>query len=215
MSFDRIAPHYRWLEALTFGSTLQKARTRWIQSIGAPKRVLILGEGDGRFLCEFLRVHPDAVIDCVDASGRMLELARRRVTSDLPQSVSRVKFLCENIISWSPPGPYDLLVASFVLDCFAREELNSIIRKLARAATSEAHLILADFSIPQGVLSRAHAKLWLAAMYWFFRATTGIQATRLIDPTSELEANGLVCGARSEWRFGLVKSELWRRGQAS
>ncbi len=113
MSFDRIAPHYRWLETLAFGSTLQKARTRWIQSIDAPKRVLILGEGDGRFLCEFLRVHPGAAVDCVDASARMLERARRRVRRVLPKAVDRVRFFQEDIISWSSPRSYDLLIANF------------------------------------------------------------------------------------------------------
>lgn len=214
MSFDRIAPHYHWLETITFGSTLQKARARWIEAIAAPKRVLILGEGAGRFLCEFLRAHPEAAVDCVDASPRMLELARGRVARALPQAVGRVRFLRKDIISWSPAGDYDLLVANFVLDCFRREELNSIISKLARAATSDAHLFLADFSIPQETLSRAHAQLWLTVMYWFFRITTGIQTTRLIDPTNDLEANGFFRLARSEWRFGLVKAELWRRGQA-
>ena len=211
MSFDRIARHYRWLEAVTFGAALQKARTRWIESIAAPKRVLILGEGNGGFLCELLRVHREVSVDCVDASGRMLQLARRRVCQILPEAVSRVRFLEEDIVSWSPPGSYDLLVTNFVLDCFPQDEVNLIIRKLANAATPDAYLLLADFSIPGKPLSRVHAKIWLAVMYWFFRSTTGIRAKRLVDPTSELEANGFARLSRSQWRFGLVKSELWQR----
>lgn len=213
MSFDRISRHYRWLETLAFGSTLQKARTRWIESIDSPKRILILGEGDGRFLCEFLRVHPDVAVDCVDSSARMLDLARGRVTRAFPQATQRVRFLCADLLSWSPPGSYDLLVANFVLDCFPRDEFSATIGKLAQAAGPDAHLFLADFSIPNGVLARIHARLWLAVMYWFFWTVAGVHAKELIDPTSDLEANGFICLARSKWRFSLVKSELWRRGQ--
>jgi ubiquinone/menaquinone biosynthesis C-methylase UbiE len=210
VSFDRIATHYRWLETLTFGSTLQKARTRWIETIPPPQRALILGEGDGRFLCELLRVHPSVVVDCVDASPRMLDLAQKRLAGALSQA--KVRFLNENILSWSPSGSYDLLVTNFVLDCFAEQELAAIIHKLVRAASVGAHLFLADFAIPQRSVFRIHAKSWLAVMYCFFRSTTGISAKELIDPTPELEKNGFRRLAQAHWRFGLVKSELWQRG---
>ncbi len=210
MSFDRIARHYRWLEAVTFGHTLQNARTRWIETIAPPKHVLVLGEGDGRFLCEFLRIHPSADVDCVDASARMLELARERLRKFLPHAFDRATFLHRDITSWSPPGSYDLLVANFVLDCFGQDEVNWIIRKIVQAAAPDAYLFLSDFSISGKYFPRLHAKLWLAVMYWFFRATACIRAKRLVDPTRELEANEFVCLSRSRWRFGLVKSELWQ-----
>lgn len=213
MSFDRIAPHYRWLESATFGAVLQEARTCWIETIAAPQRVLIVGEGNGRFLCELLRVHRNATIDCVDASARMLELARRRVCQVLPEAVSRVRFLHEDIISWLPQGCYDLLVTNFILDCFPQNEVNLIIRKIAQAAAPNAYLMLADFFVPRKSVARVHAKIWLALMYRFFRVITGIRAERLADPTSELEANRFVSLSRQQWRLGLVKSELWQRPQ--
>ena len=89
MSFDRLAPHYHWLEAVGFGSVLQKARTRWIETVPRPKRVLTVGEGTGHFLRKFVRVHRDAVVDCLDASARMLELARLHTSGP----VNRVRFL--------------------------------------------------------------------------------------------------------------------------
>ncbi len=192
MSFDRIARHYRWLETAAFGSILQMARTRWIEKIAEAKRVLILGEGNGRFLCELLCAYPKAAVDCVDASARMLDLAHGRVLKVLPQALSGVRFLREDIVSWSPSGSYDLLV-------------------LAQAATPDAYLFLSDFCVSRKYFSRVHAKIWLAVMYRFFRATTGIRAKRLADPTNELGANGFVCLSRSHWRLGLVKSELWQR----
>ncbi|HEY4272074.1 MAG TPA: class I SAM-dependent methyltransferase [Candidatus Udaeobacter sp.] len=210
MSFDRLAPHYRWLETVGFGSVLQKARTRWIETVPRPKRVLTVGEGTGHFLRKFLRVHRDAVVDCVDSSARMLEFARLRI----PDGVNRVRFFEQDILSWTPPGCYDLVVTHFVLDCFPQNELKLIVQKLAGLATPGAYWLLADFCIPKTSFARVHAKIWLAILYWFFRTTTAVPAKRLVDPTPELQANGFVCLERSQWRLGLVKSELWQNARA-
>jgi ubiquinone/menaquinone biosynthesis C-methylase UbiE len=210
VSFDRLAPHYRWLETVGFGSVLQKARTRWIETLPRPKRVLTVGEGTGHFLRKFLCVHRDAVVDCVDSSARMLEFARLRI----PDGVTRVRFFEQDILSWTPPGCYDLVVTHFVLDCFPQKELQLIVRKLAGLATPGAYWLLADFCIPKTSFARVHAKIWLATLYWFFRTTTEIRAKRLVDPTPELRANGFVRLRRSQWRLGLVKSELWQNPRA-
>ncbi len=207
MSFDRLAPHYHWLETVGFGSVLQRARTCWIETVPRTKTVLTVGEGTGRFLREFVPVHRDAVVDCVDTSPRMLELARLGISDP----ANRVRFLEQDILSWTPPESYDLLVTNFVLDCFPQNELKLIVRKLAGAATPGAYWLVADFCIPKAILPRAHAKIWLATLYWFFRTTTGIRAKRLVDPAPELQANGFICLKRSEWRLGLIKSELWQK----
>lgn len=206
MSFDRLAPHYHRLETVGFRSVLQKARTRWIETVPRPERVLTVGEGTGHFVRKFVCVHRDAVVDCVDTSARMLEFARLRISDE----VKRVRFFEEDILSWTPPGPYDLLVTNFVLDCFPQKELKLIVRKLAGVATPGAYWLLADFCIPKTSFARVHARIWLATLYWFFRMTAGICAKRLVDPTPELQANGFVCLKRSQWRLGLVKSELWQ-----
>ena len=210
MSFDGLASHYRWLETVGFGSVLQKARTRWIEEVPQPQRVLTVGEGTGDFLRRFLCVHRDAVVDCVDTSARMLEFARLRI----PDGANRVRFFEQDILSWTPPGFYDLLVTHFVLDCFPQNELQLIVRKLAGLTAPGAYWLLADFCIPKTSVARVHAKIWLATLYWFFRTTTEIRSKRLVDPTPELQANGFVRLKRSQWRLGLVKSELWQNARA-
>jgi trans-aconitate methyltransferase len=169
--------------------------------------VLTVGEGTGHFLHTFVRVHRDAVVDCLDASARMLELARLHISGP----VNRVRFLKEDILSWTPPESYDVLVTNFVLDCFPQDELKLVVGKLAGVATPGAYWLLADFYIPKTTFARTHAKIWLTTLYSFFRTTTGIRANRLVDATPELRANGFVCLKRSEWRLGLIKSELWQK----
>ena len=212
MSFDRIARSYRLLETITFGQSLQRARVLWIDEIPRPKRALVLGEGNGRFLCELLRVHPKIDIDCVDASARMLSLAGKRASRNHAESWPCVQFIQADILQWSPRNSYDLIVTHFFLDCFPRDEVKAIVDKLAGAATPGAIWLLADFTIPPaGIFSRMHAKLLLRMMYLFFRCAAGIAAKGLVDPSPYLEANSFVSMSRQSSRAAMVKSELWQR----
>lgn len=183
MSFDLVAPYYRTLETIAFGNALHRARIQWLGQIPRPNRTLIIGEGNGRFLCDFLHVHPGIDVDCIDVSNRMLQLAAARVRNTHPESSANVRFLQQDILQWIPHDCYDLLVTHFFLDCFRIEQLRSIVEKLAGAAArSMTTWLLTDFTIPHTGLARIHAKLWLQAMYFFFRVTARIKANELVDP---------------------------------
>ena len=209
MSFDLVAPHYRWLETIAFGNALQQARTCWIDTIARPKRTLILGEGDGRFLCELVRAHPKIDVDCVDASQAMLQLARARLRRTHPESFSRVHFFREDILNWSPRKSYDLLVTHFFLDCFSGRELQAIIAKLASAAEPGAVWLIADFTIPRKRFARAYARLWLRIMYTFFRATAGIAAKELVDPIPYLDGYGFTRASENLSRGRMLRSDVY------
>ena len=209
MSFDLVAPHYRWLETIAFGNALQRARTCWIDTIARPKRTLILGEGDGRFLCELVRAYPKIDVDCIDASQAMLQLARARLRRMHPESFSRVHFIREDILQWSPQRSYDLLVTHFILDCFSGRELQAIIAKLASAAEPGAVWLIADFTIPRKRFARAHARLWLRMMYAFFRAAAGIAAKELVDPAPYLDGHGFIRDSENLSRARMLRSDVY------
>ena len=209
MSFDLVAPHYRWLETIAFGNALQRARTCWIDTIARPKRTLIVGEGDGRFLCELVRAYPKIDVDCIDASEGMLQLARARLRRMHPESFSRVQFIREDILKWSPRKSYDLLVTHFFLDCFPVRELHAIIAKLASAAEPGAVWLIADFAIPRKRFARAHARLWLRMMYTFFRASAGIAADELVDPAPCVAGRGFIQTAGKLARAGMLRSDVY------
>jgi ubiquinone/menaquinone biosynthesis C-methylase UbiE len=214
VSFDALAPWYRALEWIAFGHDLQRCRVACLDEITAPRRALIVGEGNGRFLCELLRLRPEVEVDCIDASARMLQLARERLKRELPDRASRVRFLHQDIMSWSAPEHhYDLVVTHFVLDCFPEAALSGIVKQLARAATDDANWLLADFSIPPGGMARVRARAWLAAMYLFFRVFAGIPARALIDPTPFLRAEGFALKRQHFFRKGILKSEIWCRAR--
>jgi trans-aconitate methyltransferase len=209
VSFDLVAPHYRWLETIAFGNALQRARIYWIDTLARPKRTLILGEGDGRFLCELVRTYPKIAVDCVDASEAMVQLARARLRRMHPESFSRVNFIREDILKWSPQHSYDLLVTHFFLDCFLGRELQPIIAKLASAAEPGAVWLVADFTIPRKRIARARARLWMRMMYTFFRSTTGIAAKELVDPIPYLDGYGFTRAAENLSRGGMLRSDVY------
>jgi ubiquinone/menaquinone biosynthesis C-methylase UbiE len=209
VSFDLVAPYYRWLEQIAFGNALQRARTCWVDTIVRPKRTLLVGEGDGRFLCELMRAFPTIDVDCIDASEAMLKLARARLHRTHPESFSRVNFIRQDIRKWSPQQSYDLLVTHFFLDCFPGEELQAIIAKLARVAEPGAVWLIADFTIPRKRFARAHANVWLRMMYTFFRATAGIAANELVDPAPCLAGRGFIQTAGKLSRARMLKSDVY------
>jgi ubiquinone/menaquinone biosynthesis C-methylase UbiE len=212
VSFDGIAPWYRALETIAFGNALQRCRVACLGEVQSPRRALIVGEGNGRFLCKLMRMHPELDVDCVDASERMLSLAQKRIERELPERVDRVRFLKRDITSWAPPeNHYDLVVTHFVLDCFPASELAGVIKNLSRSTKSDAALLLADFRLPDRGFARLRARLWLAAMYQFFRLTARIQASELIDSTALLKAQEFALVRQHLFRHGMLKSELWRR----
>jgi ubiquinone/menaquinone biosynthesis C-methylase UbiE len=211
VSFDAIAPWYRTLEWVAFGDDLQRCRIACLGEIVAPRRALIVGEGNGRFLCELLRVHSGVEVDCIDASQRMLQLARKRIERELPDRAECVRFLHQDLTSWTAPERhYDLVVTHFFLDCFAEEQLAAIVRKLARATTESGCWLLADFCVPAKGVARLRAQAWLAVMYRFFRLAAGIDARQLVDPTPFLRGEGFALARQHVFRRGMLKSERWR-----
>lgn len=212
MSFDRLAPHYRWMEAVAAGGLLQRSRVAWLDSLAPPRSALIYGEGNGRFLCELLRRFPAAHITCVDTSPAMLSLAQARLRH-AGLAGAAVEWICADAREWLPPsGCYDLIVTHYFLDCFPPEDLATLIPRIATAATPRAAWLVADFRPPPRGLRGWRQHLILRLLYIFFRAMTGLTARRLTVPDPHLTAAGFHLTGRRDLDWGLLHSDLWVRG---
>jgi ubiquinone/menaquinone biosynthesis C-methylase UbiE len=206
VNFDRVAPSYRWLETIVFGNQLQQARAAFVREIGRPRHVLIVGEGNGRFLAELLRVHPGVQVDCIESSARMIEMARRAVGG------MEVRFIQADVRTVPlRNNSYDLIVTHFLLDCFSEKTLAPLLRQLVDAATAEVRWLIADFCYPPRGWQRLRARLLLGTMYFFFRAAAGIEARRLVDYRPFLRAQGFECRQEMISPNEMIRSELWRR----
>jgi len=197
MNCDSIARWYRWLEYAGFGQALEWRRGAFLRDVGDARRVLALGDGDGRALVELLAAAPGARIDYVDMSARMLELARARAGTGrvtYVQADALITPLCE--------AEYDLIVTHFFLDCFDEGDQEMLARRIARAARPQARWVISEFRKPGWLV------WWL---YVFFRVTTGLRTRRLADHHAALQRHGFRL-ERSEaaWR-GRLASELWVR----
>jgi ubiquinone/menaquinone biosynthesis C-methylase UbiE len=213
MSFDLLAPHYRWMEWLLAGRKLQRCRTAFLPGIPPPRYALLLGEGNGRFLVELLRHHPRVRVVCVDASARMLECTRSRLRA-AELAHAPVEFFHADILEQLPPHKsFDLIVSHFFLDCLRPEQLAQLVPRIASACSEEARWLIADFCEPPGRAARWRARVILRMMYWFFRWVTGLPATNVTPPDPYLERHGFQLCERRRTEWGLLHTDLWRRGE--
>lgn len=211
MSFDLLAPHYRWLEWLSAGEKLQRCRVAFLDELPSPAAVLIYGEGNGRFLAELCRRFPTAEVTVVDASARMLSLAQQRLwRAGLDDA--RVRFIHADALAWAPPAAaFDLIVTCFFLDCFDAGQLQRLMPAIAAGAKPQARWLLADFQTAGTGWQRLRSRLILALLYAFFRRATGLTAHELVDPAPLLAAAGFLRTAHQEHDHGLLHSSVWAR----
>lgn len=212
MSFDILAPVYRWMELLLAGRKLHRCRCAFLEEVPPPRHVLMLGEGHGRFLVECLRKFPKTHITCLDASAGMIEQARKaiqrhRLTPD------RVTFIHTDALTWQPPHQrYDLIVTHFFLDCFRPEQLQQLVPSIASSATPAAQWLVADFQEAPAGWQRVRSRLILGLMYWFFRTVTRLPARSLTCPDPLLLQAGFHLQGEQVFEWGLLRSSRWEQG---
>ena len=213
MGFDALAQHYRWIEWLCAAGQLQRCRAAQLDAIADPRRVLIYGEGNGRFLLAFCRRFPTAEVTCVDASEVMLRLAKERLHKAGVRS-DRITFVCADALTWQPPkAQFDLIVTHFFLDCFTHEELQLLVPLIAFAAAPQARWLLGDFHVPERGLMKLAAQALLASLYCFFRLATKLSAHELTLPDDHLREAGFELESRRDLMLGLLQSSLWQRDE--
>jgi SAM-dependent methyltransferase len=198
LSFDRIARVYRWLEYAAYGRELERRRFRYLAEVADAKRALLLGDGDGRFLARLVAQNRALRADAVDASARMLELARERAGED------RVTYRHFDALEFPlPRAEYDLIVAHFFLDCLDQRGVETLVRRVSEAARPGARWLISEFREPRW------ARLYLRGLYLFFRVTAGLKNQRLVDHRPVLARYGFRLTEEETSRAGLLASELW------
>ncbi|MDX2268747.1 MAG: class I SAM-dependent methyltransferase [Bryobacter sp.] len=206
MNFDPLARAYRWLEWLSFGRALEQRRFAYLPQCAQATRLLLLGEGDGRFLAQLLHANPQAQVEVIDASHQMLAQAKNQ----LPPLPANVAFHHANALSFPlPSAHYDCLVTHFFLDCFSQTDAERLIEGAAQSLRPGGLWVLSEFST-------TGAGAWWKAplvrlMYAFFRLTCGLTTQRIPRYHAALERSGLTLRAQQIAWAGLLRSELWQK----
>jgi ubiquinone/menaquinone biosynthesis C-methylase UbiE len=207
--FDKLAPAYQTLERFTFGGLLHWCRTAHLEQLRECRRALVLGDGDGRFLADLLRVNPKVEVDSLDISEGMIALARLRIAT-IPGAASRVRFVVADARTDPLPATgYDLVVTNFFLDCFRPAELATVVRRVAEVCAPNAMWVDGDFRLPPVGWKRFAAKFLLTAMYGFFGIATRLQARQLTDPGPLLVAEGFSLNDEVSRLRGFLSARLW------
>jgi SAM-dependent methyltransferase len=207
MRIGRLARWYRWIEYAAFGRALERRRFAFLPRLAAARRVLMLGEGDGRTVERLLPMTWRARIHIVELSPEMIELAQGR-TGDSEQ----VLFQYGDALKYRwPRGWFDGIVTNFFLDCLTDEELGPLIRHLAAALAPGGIWIIGEFAMPPRGWRRLHATAWIWTMYRFFGITTGLRAKRLPAIERLMREAGMIRVEQQSERAGLIVSEIWQR----
>jgi ubiquinone/menaquinone biosynthesis C-methylase UbiE len=210
-NFDGVASSYLFLETITFGNQLQKCRTSMISHLTNSKQVLVLGEGNGRFLEAFCKVNPLAEILVIDESPRMLDLAKRRIANANPPINNQIKFRCANVFEILPlSGTFDLIVCNFFLDCFTSSEIGHLLGLFRQMILESGLLVVGDFRKPDSIFGKFIGEFILKIMHVFFEKTAGISATELTDLHAMLLERSFQKAVEKKLFFGFLNSSIWK-----
>jgi SAM-dependent methyltransferase len=217
MNCDRIARWYRWMEYLGMGRSLERRRSEFLREASRARRVLILGDGDGRFLSCLLASNSSARVDSVDSSSEMIAVSRARLASGGCRNAlatGQIEFHHADARTWTPPPDrqYDLVVTHFFLDCFSDEELARLIPHVAAMTTDHASWIVSEFCEPRVGWRAWRAKLWTRGLYLLFGWTTGLAVRRLPDFRLYLRRAGFQRQRQVSANGGMLVSEFWTKG---
>ncbi len=212
MNCERIARWYRWLEYAAFGKRLERCRNYYLHSVSDASKVLMLGEGDGRFLKAFTAVSMRSDIDYVDVSAAMLTIARHRLARARGTEDGTVGFFRSDVQNEPLPGSsYDLVITHFFLDCFNDQEIDRIVSTIAGSALTNTRWLVSEFHQPIRGVWKYAALCILYVIYAFFHWTTGLESRRLPSYKSALILNGFFLEREQMFLKGLLVSQLWRR----
>ena len=205
--FSPLASLYRWMEWLTFGPFLHRARCAFLSELTQVRRALVLGDGDGRFTFALLRANPVVQIDAVDASPAMLRALLHRSGPN----AARVQIHIADARTFQPPStePYDLVVTHFFLDCLSTEEIHALAAMLRPHLDPGAIWLLSDFAIPPNLYGRIFARPLVSLLYRAFGLLTGLRIRRLPDHPSALMGNGFTLHFRRTFLGTLLIAEKW------
>lgn len=205
-TFDALARPYRWLEYAAFWRGLLRCRFDLLPWLVGARRVLTVGEGDGRFVAELARRFPDCEVDCVEASPAMITRAQSRLPAG-----AKVTFHCADALEWDfPEGKFDAVVTCFFLDCFTTKTLAKMMPRLAGSLRPDGRWLVAEFCQPPRGWAAWHARPWLAVLYFFFRRAARLEAAHLPDWENEMARLGLECSSRVPRRWELMAASQWK-----
>lgn len=198
--FDRLSGTYDLMVKLVFGKTIRKAQITLIEKVVNKRKWLILGGGTGWVLEEIFKVHPNIEITYVEASQKMIDRTKKR---DLKGHVDYVIGSADQL---PPNRNYNVILTPFFWDMFSTTSALKIKATIEQKLENDAIWLLADFK---------NTDIWwqhmlMNIMYWFFRVTCNIEASKLPDFTKIFNKEKHMVSFHASFYKGMIASTVYR-----
>jgi ubiquinone/menaquinone biosynthesis C-methylase UbiE len=206
-TFDPVSSFYPIMEQIVFGSALSQARRTFISRVRAGNHILLIGEGNGRFLFEALKQTSATSFTVVDSSARMLAASARRI--DTVYRCPRVELIHADLLEWrSPAMHYDRVVTHFFLDLFPPDLIRQLVEKISLLAAENALWINVDFTSENQNLRQ---KILMWTQYRFFRTFAKIESSQLFDQLPYIRQAGWDILEAKALDSGWISAQLMSR----
>lgn len=200
--FDRIAQLYSLAEFVLYGDGLQLSRIHFLDKFINAKKVIFLGEGDGRSLAYFLEKNRNSTIDYVDTSVAMLKIAKMNCRNS-----PRVNFYHENLLNYlaeQPSSEVDLVVCPFILDTFNDAQISMIESEIHRILQPKGSWLITDYQT-----KNIYHSIHISLLYKFFSWVSGLRVQSLPDWNRLNLAKNFLVSAHKEFIGGLIFSKTF------
>lgn len=203
--FDLVASIYPALERLVFGMRLDDARQAFFGQILEADRVLLVGEGNGRFLKSLIARKRVGSVCVVEKSKVMIRLAKNRAGASREIGL---EFIEADFRGYQPGQEFDCAVTHFFLDLFNPPSQLAIIEKMAEFVANGGTWVNVDF-VPAHTL---RGGMLMSLQYAFFRVVSRIESKRCFDESEAAAAAGWAIAEAISYLGGLVVAKRYRKG---
>ena len=202
--FDPVAPFYPVLEQCVFGSHLNAAREAFFDAVVEADQILLVGEGNGRFLTSLLTHKNKGCVKVIEKSSVMIRLAAARVRT-LGEMRCDLKFIETDFREYRTSQQFDCVVTHFFLDLFNPPAQLSVIERIAELTTTNATWINVDFVRPRTL----RGDILMRLQYAFFRIVSRVEAGRCFDESTVAAQSGWTVSESLHFLGGFVVAKRY------
>ncbi len=197
VGYNGLARWYDNLQSFVFGDKLISIQSEMLAWVSPGDKVLFVGGGTGKVLSDLLEKKPIS-IDFLELSENMLSIAQARTNEP--------NYIHADVLEYEGKE-YDCVLLFFVLDVFNKEDLNRACERILKILKPGGLVLYADFQSPQTIYHKV--LLWM--MIRFFKVTTDIGSTALLNHSLALRNTGFYTVEKMSRQDGFIAGEVLRK----
>lgn len=212
--YDLIANIYDGAVRVVFGQSLAQLQHDAIERLHKAAHISIIGGGSGTILRQLMDKDAAQHYAYIEASMRMLDKAKARLTSHETLRVDFTATIPEDLTT-------DIIILPFVLDCYPSEEVKAMLTACSTHLRAGGKLLVIDFNLDKdhGFQGSWYHRAFIRLLYGFFRITGGSRTTSLppvFSLANDLFGKGIPIASRyQQWILASVYQAESKKLQAA